>query len=390
MNFLVRSMAICALTLLPGPAGAADTGDTECDTPCFEYTINSEVDGDWIIGAKPRNLEKYDIGPSSTMEGTLTASDNISFYASVTTEQVLDRDPLKNRIFKDIGTYVGALYTDVSFDPLTLRLGKFDPDFSLASANLEGRNAADLVGNLDTIEKLGAALSADFEAFGLEHTLTASAFTTDRTVLSRSLFTDRGRTTLADGGAGNTNDLSSIAVILDGCSGKSPEDCYSDGDFGYRLAARYQAAGKATEDQVAEKFSPKDELAVLAAASWRHEIADETAFRLLGELSYVNHFETSPDDALIATVAAQYEAGPLKLDASYTLQNNIVANGKDAQEHLVDVSLGYELGEDVSLAGEAWTASASYGYAKSGEETAHSVGITLSAELSGKIPLSRH
>ena len=39
--------------------------------------------------------------------------------------------------------------------------------------------------------------------------MTASLFTTDRTVLSDSAFTHRGRTALSDGGAGNAEGLAS-------------------------------------------------------------------------------------------------------------------------------------------------------------------------------------
>lgn len=278
---------------------------------------------------------------------------------------------------------------DAKFAPFSLRLGKFDSEFSLASQYLDGRLATDLVGGIDTDERLGASLSFEFEALGLDHILSASAFTTDRTVFSRSLFTDRGQTRLSDGGAGNTDGVSSLSMMLDGCSGKATDECYSDGDFGYRLGARYQKAGHASEDQLAEGITPRDEWAYVAALTWRRDLGDEAVLRFLGELDFINHFETGPDDAILATIAAQYEWDAWKLDASYTLQTDLIKAAPNSHEHLIDLTVAFDFDEDMSLAGETWTVSAGYSYAKAAEEAAHLVGITISAELNGSMPLNQ-
>jgi hypothetical protein len=88
---------------------------------------------------------------------------------------------------------VEELYAEFDFEPATIRAGKFNPIFGLATAVLDGISATDLVGNYDNDERWGGQATVDFEAWGLNQSLTASAFTTDRTVLSESLFTNRGR-----------------------------------------------------------------------------------------------------------------------------------------------------------------------------------------------------
>ena len=50
--------------------------------------------------------------------------------------------------------------------------------------------------------------------------LTTSLYTVDTTVLSESAFTNRGRTSLDDGGAGNTESLDSFAIALDDIQGQ--------------------------------------------------------------------------------------------------------------------------------------------------------------------------
>jgi hypothetical protein len=96
-----------------------------------------------------------------------------------------------------------------------------------------GLHGDDISGNYELEERIGAEAAYAFDAFGMEHILQASAFTTDRTALSGSVFTHRPQTHLSDGGAGNTDGVSSFSVTLDGCLGASGLDCYSNGDFGY-------------------------------------------------------------------------------------------------------------------------------------------------------------
>ena len=60
---------------------------------------------------------------------------------------------------------------------------------------------------------------------GIEHEVNVSAFTVDRTLLSDSLLTSRGLSKLDDGGAGNSDGISSVAMSLDGCLGVAPRDC---------------------------------------------------------------------------------------------------------------------------------------------------------------------
>ena len=139
---------------------------------------------------------------------------------------------------------MAELYGTFEADPATVRVGKFDTTFSLASEFAPGINATDLVSDFDADERLGGEIILGFESIGLNHALAATAFTTDRTILSNSFFTSRGRMSLSDGGAGNTDGLSSFSIVLDGCKRSETADCYMDGEFGYKLGFRHQKAGQ--------------------------------------------------------------------------------------------------------------------------------------------------
>ena len=239
-------------------------------------------------------------------------TDYLQLVTSIITEPVVDPAPGENTVFEGIGTYVAELYTVIEAGPATARAGKFDTIFSLASEVAPGINATELVSDFDADERLGGEIILDFEGLGLNHALAATVFTTDRSILGESLFTDRGRTSLSDGGAGNTEGLSSFSIALDGCGGSETADCYLDGEFGYRFGFRYQKAGQPTDEDIEEDVKLGDELAYLAAATKSFEL-DEMTLRLLGETAYLRHFDGRQDDALVVTGSAALETDTLDL-----------------------------------------------------------------------------
>jgi hypothetical protein len=202
----------------------------------------------------------------------------------------------------------------------------------------------------------------------------ATAFTIDRTFLAGSLFTERPIPELADGGVGNTSGLSSFSLVLDGCTGAAPEDCYEDGRFGYRLGARYQRAGVAT---------PWDEWAGIAAAHANFEIDDERMLRLIGEAGVIHHFEGGPADALIATAMAALVDGPMTYSAALSRQWTITPGGKDTVQSLAELSFKYAPEDSGPLLNSLWSLQAGYVLAVDEDnQTTHMLGATLALELS--------
>lgn len=360
----------------------------DCAAPCLAYAISIEIQDDWIYQASLADAESNELQPTIDSEFSLAPIDHLKLVAAITTEPVLDPALGESQAFEDIGTYGEQLYAEIDYDPARLRVGKIKPDFGLATHRLDGIYATDLVGDYDNEERWGLEGVLHFEAMGLSHALTASAFTTDRTFLSESLFTNRGRLQLSDGEAGNARGIASLVAVLDGCKGAKPHDCFADGRFGYRLAIRHQEAGHPTQEQIEEEITPQDETGYLAAATTRFGI-EETAVRLLGELAYFEHFDGEPDDAWYATGSVSIEPDSLIFMLTYTRKRNLIIDGPDTTEHLVDVTAAYDLGEDFSLAGENWLLAAAYRYREDSDgETDHMIGFRITIDIEGAVPLA--
>lgn len=380
MRFMTGLFAVAAWAAAAGGARAED-----CAAPCLGYAFSNEFQGDWIVWSDPSSNESYDLQLTADREIFLALTGQMMLVTAIASEPVKDKAAGENRIFEDQGTFVEMLYAEVDLEPVTVKLGKFEPAQGWASPELDGIHATDVAGNLDTEERWGVETGFAFEAAGLNHFLTASAFTTDRTILSESIFTNRGRTRLSDGGAGNTKGLSSLAFYLSGCAGAEPEECYSEGDYGYRLGLRYQKAGRATEAGI----TPEDELGVVAAAVRSFEIDGDMTLRLLGEAAYLRDFEDGDGDALIATLSAALEKGPWTYEATYSQQRNFASDAEGGStEHLADLTAIYQFGDGVTLFGETWQAAAGYSYSLDAEgETAHIIALKVTAGYAGTIAL---
>jgi len=353
-----------------------------CTAPCAGYEVSTELQNDWVFAADPSFLTSDELEPTITVDLFLAPTDNLRFVASIITEHVVEPDAGENAVFQGIGTYLAELYATIETGPATIRAGKFDTIFSLASEITPGINATELVSDIDADERLGAEVVLDFGGLGMEQALAATAFGTDRSVLSNSLFTQRGRTGLSDGGAGNTDGLSSFSITLDGCRGAAPSDCYLGGDFGYRLGIRYQAAGVQNGEEPED--STGDELAYLAAATTSLEL-DEMTLRLIGETAYLRHFDGGSDDALLFTGSAALHLAPVTYVASYTQQLNLVAGEPDTREHLADFEAIYEPQGETSL--EGWAFAAAYTLARDADETAHIFSVRAVFNFDGDVEL---
>ena len=355
-----------------------------CTAPCAMYEISTELQNDWIFAADPSFLTSDVLEPTLTLDLLVAPTDYLQLVTSIITEPVVDPAPGEDTVFQGIGTYVAELYTLVEAGPATVRAGKFETIFSLASEVAPGINATDLVSDFDADERLGGQIVLGFEDFGLNHTLAASVFTTDRSILSKSLFTGRGRTRLSDGGAGNTEGLSSFSITLDSCGEAETIDCYSDGEFGSRFGFRYQKAGHVEED-----VKLGDEHAYLAAVTKSFELG-EMRLGLLGETAYLQNFDGREDDALVVTGSAALETNPLTYIATYTQQVNLIAGGPDTREYLADFEVIYSSDDYAPLARSNWQLGAAYSFARNAdEETAQIFSLRAVFDFSGVVEFGR-
>ena len=378
MRMFVIVLGVLSLLAGWGPAFADD-----CEAPCAGYEISAELQNDWIFSADPSSLTSNNLHPAISADVFLAPTDALKFVASFTTETVVDPLPGISTSFYGTGSYAEELYAILDADPVTLRAGKFNTVFSLASEADPAINAMDIASNIDADERWGAEAVLGFEALDFQHSIAATVFTVDRTSLSNSIFNNRGATTLSDGGPGNIAGIGSAAITLSGCKGAEPSDCYDEGDFGYRLGFRFQRAGHASPDQIEAGIKPVDEFTQMAAATAKFEIGDVTV-RLLGETAYVHGFESNPDDALIMTGAAAFEIGPMTYTAAFSRQKTYVKDDVDTIDRLLEVSAVYQSEDDVPFEGASWSAGAAYDYSRDADaRTAHVLSMLLSFTFGG-------
>ena len=356
------SSVVLSLLNLPNSTLAGD-----CEAPCAGYEFSAELKNDFVFAADPSFLTSNELQPTLTTDYYFAPSDNFKLFTSIANEAVVDPEPGENAAFQGLGTYVGELYALFDFEPLALRAGKFDTVFSLVSDADPSINGANLASAFDADERWGVEGVLGFEALDINHTIAATLFTTDRTFLSESLFTNRGRFGLSDGGAGNTEGISSVAVTLNGCKGVEPADCFDDGEFGYRFGYRHQSAGHSTPDQIDEGLSPRSEQAFFAAGTANFEIADETTLRLMGETSYISHLEGDQEDALIVTGLAALDRDRMRYIAAYSQKRNFIAGEPDSREHLFDLEAIYLSGDDTPFEGASWNLGAAYTFERDEE-----------------------
>ncbi len=373
---MFRTLKVLAQTVLfllfATQVYAADVASEDCSAPCLAYELSIETDAEAIFARKPEHSETANVGPSDSLTLTATPVDNFNVVADFVLEPVLDADVGKVNVFEDIGLYNDELYVDYTADSFYLQMGKFTPAFSLASGELGGNYGSEFASGFDANESWAFLSAVNFKGAGINHRLSAAAFTRDRTVLSESLFTNRGRTRLSDGGAGNARGIASAQLIWDGCAGAEAADCWSDGQTGYRLGARWQKKG-ATNDDIG---NPKDELAFTAAAFHKMDVG-ENSLKVLAEADYSPSIFGSPDELLVGTLGLELAMDPITYYAAFSMQN-FKAQGENGKTGFaLDVAADYAFAEN-------WTLGAGYAFVDTGDdEAAHYLNMSLTVDLSG-------
>ncbi|MBI1340573.1 hypothetical protein GC169_10265 [bacterium] len=148
-------------------------------------------------------------------------------------------------VFEDEGAYIDSLTLQYASDAFTVYAGKIAPVFGSAADLAPGLYGFEVGEGYQLVEMIGAGADVGVgrlvEGLGGEHVLSVSVFRADRSVLSDSIGTRRGRLSLDDGGLANTSDAESVTVSLDG---------ESEAGWGYTVGYRRLAAG--VTEEVAE------------------------------------------------------------------------------------------------------------------------------------------
>jgi len=209
-----------------GMSQSAALAEEATKEPWLLVVVPIEIQNDGNFKSDDRANKLNDLYTTVEPEVTVGILPGLSFYAHAVLETTRDPRSGENRYFRSHGIYLQDLYlqykgTLTSDGPNALKFrvwgGKFGPNFGTAWDNAPGIYGADFAEDYEFVERLGfgAALILEHGALGT-HTLSASTFVLDRSVLSGSAITKRTRPVLADGGPSNTRGLKSFHVTLEG------------------------------------------------------------------------------------------------------------------------------------------------------------------------------
>ncbi len=226
--------------------------------------------------------------------------------------------------------------------------GKFNPAFGAAWDFGRGIWSEDFAEDYEITERIGVGAAYEFgsETVGA-HTLSASTFFTDTSILSEGWITDRDDVSLDDGGAGNTNSLKSFAVSLSG------EALAGIENLGYMLSARYLAEQDKNRDA-----TTSSERGAAATLTYAVPVNDNLGFDFFAEGAFLRDFEgakgVDADYYSASAVATFYTNWNLTVGGT---RRHIDDNGLDRDDDLLQISGGYDFGNGL-------TAEAGYRYSE--------------------------
>ncbi len=282
--------------------------------------LELEFSGVSTFDAPTATGEIDDVYVTATLGLEFDLGGGFAVFSELVLEPILD--PVDNRFFEDNGLYVSELGLSFSNDSFSIGVGKISPSFALAWDATPGFFGVDLAEDYELAEAIGGFVEVPFKLGGGEHTVSASVFYTDTTGLSNSFGEERGRTTLADGGAGNTEKLNNFALQFAGNFGKTE----------YNLSFRQLSAGVG---------DVSDETGASLGLQQGFDL-NGGELTLLGEVARFNGFGGTVDDVTYSTLGAAYTMNKWTFVASYTGRNGV----DGFNDKLASIGVDYDFGND--------------------------------------------
>ena len=321
-----------ALALAAAPPLAAAEEAKEVSYPRFSGEVVFELQNDDVYQSPDPEAEESSLGLVIEPDLFLHLSERFYVNAGLTLEDVeaVGEEGEPGYKGESFGAAVGTFTLNYEREELSLYGGKFGPNFSLAYDAAAGLYGADRSGDeIELADFLGAGGSVRLTE---GHSLSGSVFRADRSTLSKPLFPDRDRLTLADGGPGNTEGFESFAFALDG------EEFPRAPGLRYHLGwARLGVEEGDSENRLA------------AAAEYAVEMENETTVTTLGELVRVMNADGDPEvdrNYMTASVLGEYKGW----NAAFALTTRNTSGGEeDGSVTDYQISGGYAFEQGISL-----------------------------------------
>ncbi len=359
-------LIVASISVLAASLGAAACAAAQ-ETPRLRIEIPIELQNDGVLSGSRRDVPAgnelfFKIEP----EATLRLLPGLSAVAHAVLEPIRPRVS-DVRILGDHGLFLEELKLVYEQDGIMLSGGKLNPAFGVGFDMAPGIYGDDVPDEYELTERLGFALSVPLGGdSGAEDgpRLTASIFAADTSVLSRSLLADRGRVRRSDGGPGNTDGFSSLALALQG-----PRIPGLPIGLGYHLAGRYQAGGQG---------DPRDETGLAAALFGRVELGGGLTLDPFVEYVRLWNAEAQRQDRDYITVGGQLGLGSWIASVTY-IGRFTGGAAPDRDDHQGQLTVGYDLLEDLRL-------EAGYRIRDFEGALSHTLGLRLTWDVAIEVP----
>lgn len=309
--------------------------------PRFEGELSVELESDHTFRSDTPDSKITDTYPTIELGGGLLFSPNFSVQGTFVLEPVEvppGAAPGDDLFFDDVGGYVEELYAQFLFGPVRLFAGKFDAAFGQAWDLTPGIYGTDFAEEYELVERVGAGFGVSVQATVVgDLDLTASLFTMDTSQLSRSIFAKRDQVKTSDGGAGNSGELDSFSITLDG------RNIPMLSGIAWHLGYSHQEKGKTADDL-------SDETGLVAGLYGSHKLSDTISLEWVGEIAQLQNVGGGPDDVTYYTLGGVLTFSErYNLAIAHTTRSFDIAAGADIDDTNTQFSVGMEIHDGWSL-----------------------------------------
>ena len=330
--FIISVFANVALLTVPALAQAETSYPALSGEAIFEVQLEQGVDSDDVENERNTIFGRVEVAP------TLQFNEHVFIDGVAVLEPVQDFDAGDDIFFENEGIFIEEIKLNYARDAWSVFVGKFNPSFGTAW-DVRGVWGEDFAEDYEITEKIGFGATYSFGADNVGmHTLTASSFFADTSVLTESTITGRGRVRESDGGASNTEDFSSFTLSLDGQNLANIEN------LSYHLGVRYLAEGTVSS------AGGDDEQGFAVAINYLVPVNDALASDVLLEAVKIDHFEGRADDVQYYTASVInriYDDWNITL--AYTQRDRDLAGGTEVNDHVLQLTGGYDFGNGLTL-----------------------------------------
>lgn len=328
--------AVCALSLV-NFANPAIADEANKNIPKISGDVAMELQNDYAFSSDDPTVEFNNLTAKAEAGLNVAFTKEFSINAGLVFEQVQE-PPVSgdDRFFDDQGLYVEALTMDYQTDTLHLSAGKMGVNFGKAWDVTPGVFGTDLAEEYELAENLGALAAYTFDlGTAGTHAITAQVFTADTSSLAESAFTRRVKTREADGGPGNTGDLTSFGFALDGGNFATIEGLEYHAAYAHRANGTAGAPGE-------------DRFALYAAYDFA--ISDAISMQPLAEFVHIGDAGGTRDqDQRYVTVGIGFGYDAWNAAVSGTFKTTDPAAGSATDEEHLQVSAGYAWSNGLGL-----------------------------------------